>query len=245
MSNRPLSKRPYRLLLLVVAVSVMAIIAAKTLGGTGYLGEARHQTSHAIRGFLRQHGQAGAIALLYVEESGVPMPVPGDAFVFYVGHRLSPDPIAWVVAWLGFVAAVVLGSTNLYLIARRWGWHLARGRPGRIFHLTPTRLARAERWFQRWGFWALLVGRHVPGMRVPLTLAAGTFEFPYRTFVLSVGLSAATWAAIFLVLGAQIGDDLQAMVEVHQGLGAVLLVVVLAVFVAYLALRLRGGPATD
>jgi membrane protein DedA with SNARE-associated domain len=82
-------------------------------------------------------------------------------------------------------------------------------------------------------------------MRVPLTLAAGTFGFPYRIFVLSVGLSAATWAAIFLVLGAQIGDDLQAMVEVHQGLGAALLVVVLGGFVGYLVLRLRGGPVAD
>jgi membrane-associated protein len=243
--NRSLSKRPSRLLLLVLAVAALAIITAVALGATGYLGDFRHQTAHALRGFLRQHGQAGAIALLYAEESGVPMPVPGDAFVFYVGHRLSSDPLAWGVAWLGFVAAVVLGATNLYLIARRWGWRLARGRPGRIFHLTPTRLARAERWFQRWGFWALLVGRHVPGMRVPLTLAAGTFEFPYRTFVLSVGISAATWAAIFLVLGAQVGDDLQALIEVHQGLGTALVVVVLGVFVGYLVLRLRGGQVTD
>ena len=244
MSYRSLSWRPSRLLLLVVTVGALAIVAAVALGGAGYLGELRHQTAHAIRGFLRQHGQAGAIALLFVEESGVPMPVPGDAFVFYVGHRLSPDPFAWAVAWLGFVAAVVLGASILYLIARRWGWRLARGRPGRIFHITPTRLERAERWFRRWGFWALLVGRHVPGMRVPLTLAAGTFDFPYRTFVLSVGLSAATWAAIFLVLGAQIGDDLQAMIEVHQGLGTALVLVVLGVFIAYLVLRLRGGPAT-
>src|SRR6202022_4056693 len=143
------------------------------------------------------------------------MPVPGDAFVFYVGHRLSGDPLAWGVAWLGFVTAGVLGATNLYLISRRWGWRLARGGPGRIFHVTPDRLARAEGWFQRWGFWALLVGRHVPGMRVPLTLAAGTFGFPYRTFVLSVGVSAAAWAAILRVLGPQIGGGLPALVEVH------------------------------
>jgi membrane-associated protein len=245
LTNRNLSSRPRRLLLVVITVAVVAIVAVVVLGASGYLGDLRHQTAHALRGFLRQHGQAGAIGLLYVEESGVPMPVPGDAFVFYVGHRLSSDPLAWLVAWLGFVLAVVLGATNLYLIAKRWGWRLTRGRVGRVFHITPTRLARAERWFQRWGFWALLVGRHVPGMRVPLTLAAGTFGFPYRTFVLSVGISAATWAAIFLVLGAQIGDDLQAMVEVHQGLGAALLVVVLAVFVGYLVLRLRGGPVAD
>ena len=221
------------------------IIAVVALGSMGYLGEIRHESSRILRTFLKQHGQAGAVGLLYVEESGIPMPVPGDAFVFYVGHRLGSDPLQWLVAWLGFIAAVVLGSTNLYLIARRWGWRLARGRPGRIFHVTPARLERAERWFQRWGFWALLIGRHIPGMRVPLTVAAGTFEFPYRIFALAVGISAATWAAIFLFLGNQVGDDLQALAELHQGLGTALLVVVLVVFVTYLVLRLRQGPAAE
>jgi membrane protein DedA with SNARE-associated domain len=237
--------RPSWLLLVGVGIGIAVIVAVVLLGSKGYLREIRHQSASVIRGFLKQHGEAGAIGLLYIEESGVPMPVPGDAFVFYVGHRLSSDLVAWLAAWLGFIAAVVLGATNLYLIARRWGWRLARGRPGRVFHVTPARLARAERWFKRWGFWALLIGRHIPGMRVPLTVAAGTFEFPYRLFALSVGISAATWAAIFLFLGNQVGDDLQAMAEVHQGLGTALVLIVLAVFVTYLVLRLRQAPEAD
>jgi membrane protein DedA with SNARE-associated domain len=232
------------LILVGVGVAIVAGIAVVALASSGYLSAIRHGSAVLLRGFLRQHGQAGAIGLLYIEESGVPMPVPGDVFVFYVGHRLSSDPLAWLVAWLGFVGAVVLGATNLYLIARRWGLRLANGRPGRIFHVTPARLARAERWFERWGFWAMLIGRHIPGMRVPLTVAAGTFGFPYRLFVLAVGISTATWAAIFLFLGNQVGDDLQAMAQVHQGLATAAVVVVIALFVAYLLRRLLQRPAT-
>jgi membrane protein DedA with SNARE-associated domain len=238
------SRRSPGLILIGVGVAIAVVIAVVALGSSGYLSGIRHASASLLRGFLRQHGQAGAIGLLYIEESGVPMPVPGDAFVFYVGHRLSAEPLAWVVAWLGFVGAVVLGATNLYLIARRWGLRLATGPPGRIFHMTPARLARAERWFERWGFWAMLIGRHIPGMRVPLTVAAGTFGFPYRFFVLAVGISTATWAAIFLYLGNQVGGDLQAMAEVHQGLATAVVVVVLALFVAYLVRRLLQRPAT-
>jgi len=42
-------------------------------------------------------------------------------------------------------------------------------------HLTPQRLERAEGWFVRWGAWALIFGRHIFGLRVPLTVAAGTY----------------------------------------------------------------------
>ena len=45
----------------------------------------------AARDFLRQHGPLAAVGLLYLEESGVPMPVPGDFFVMYLGHREAGD----------------------------------------------------------------------------------------------------------------------------------------------------------
>ena len=46
--------------------------------------------------------------------------------------------------------------------------------------LTPARINRAQGWFERWGPAALVFGRHVPGLRVPLTVGAGM----HRDFVL-------------------------------------------------------------
>src|SRR5258708_4556634 len=83
---------------------------------------------------------------------------------------------AWLTAWLGLIGVVVRGATNLFFISKRYGRRLAEGRLGEVVHLNSERLARAERWFKRYGVFAIIFGRHIPGFRVPITVAAGVLR---------------------------------------------------------------------
>jgi membrane-associated protein len=179
---------------------------------------------------LQGKGYLGATALLYLEESGVPMPVPGDFFVMYVGRATGGKVLPLLGAWLLLITVVVLGATNLYLLARRFGRRWAEGRLGRILHLTPERLASAERAFHRWGVLAIVFGRHIPGFRVPITIVAGTLRAPYPVFAASVAVSTAVWAGVFLIVGVTVGDRVSAFLAAHRGtywlVGAVVAIVV-------------------
>jgi len=159
----------------------------------------------AIVRALPRFGAPVAFALLYVEESGVPLPVPGDVAIVYLGHVLAGSPARLVGAWAGLIAAVVAGASNLYLIARRWGRPLLTSWGGPLFDLDAERLTRIEGWFDRWGPLAIIFGRHVFGFRVPITAAAGLFKVPYPLFVLSVAISSAPWAAAWLWVGVRFG----------------------------------------
>jgi len=161
-----------------------------------------------LRDVVGRYGYLGGFLLIYAEESGVPLFVPGDVFLVYVGHRLPSNFWVWLAAWSGFVTVVVLGSMNLYLLSRRVGRRVIAHPVGRFLHLTPDRLARAEAGFRRWGPWAVIVGRHVPGLRVPITVAAGILGMELRTFLVCVGISSAIWAAIFLALGIAYGESI-------------------------------------
>ena len=44
--------------------------------------------------------------------------------------------------------------------------------------ITDEKLAQAERIFKRWGPWAIIVGRHIPGMRIVLSALAGILNVP-------------------------------------------------------------------
>src|SRR6202045_5243928 len=102
------------LLAAVVAVALFAILE-------GDLPEAFGDGAPLV-GFLRRRfGLAAAFVLLYLEESGVPMPMPGDVFVMYAGHHSAQSLLTLLAAWLGLVAVVVLGASHLYFISRRWG----------------------------------------------------------------------------------------------------------------------------
>src|SRR5215213_189711 len=70
------------------------------------------------------------------------------------GHEIS-EPV-W--AYLAMALAGTLG----YLVGSIGGWAIGLygGRPylerhGRWLHLSPEALGRAERWFDRWGDWAV------------------------------------------------------------------------------------------
>ena len=146
---------------------------------------------------IGRQSHLGAFALLYLEESGIPLPAPGDVFVIYVGVHVPLALPFWFAAWLGLICVVVLGATNLYLVSRVVGRRVLENRFARLAHLTPARLALAESRFQRRGVLAIIFGRHIPGFRVPLTVVAGTLKFPYRLFVPSVAVSTAIWLTWF------------------------------------------------
>jgi membrane protein DedA with SNARE-associated domain len=192
---------------------------------------------------LRQDGYLVGFALIYIEESGVPLFIPGDAFLAYVGHRLPHNVPAFLVAWVGFVLAVTFGATNLYLLSRRYGRRLLEHRLAGVLHLTPERMETAEHSFRRWGPWALIFGRHILGLRVPLTVAAGVLKLPYGTFAISVAVSSALWAGAFLLLGLFFGDSVERSLRSHPllyfagGVAIVVVVVVVAV------VRARRRPA--
>jgi membrane protein DedA with SNARE-associated domain len=193
----------------------------------------------SIGDLLKRHGYLAGFFLIYVEESGIPLFIPGDAFLLYVGHRLPHNVPALVAAWLGMTLAVILGASNLYLFSRRYGRRLLEHRFAGLLHLTPDRMVRAEISFRRWGPWALIVGRHVPGVRLPLTVAAGILELEYRVFAISVAVSSAAWTAAFLVLGAVFGDDVERSIRSSPALYGVLGLAAILLVAAVVAVRAR------
>lgn len=225
--------------ILLAVILVIGLLAEND--ASGEIGDA----DASIGALLAQYGYLAGFALIYIEESGIPLFIPGDAFLVYVGHSLPYSFPVLFAAWLGFVIAVVLGATNLYLLSRRYGRRLVEHRLAKYLHLTPARMVSAEHWFRRYGPWALIFGRHIPGFRVPLTVAAGILELPYRIFVISVAVSSSAWAGAFLLIGAIFGTSLMNSIRSNP---LVYVAVVCAVVVAVAAVAVvqarRHAPAS-
>src|SRR6516164_4559924 len=82
---------------------------------------------------FNQHQLALLFVLLAIEESGIPIPVPGDTFVLLAGDQarhLGPHSLAVLAA---STAAVVVGSSVLFCVVR-WGGRPLVERYGRYLH---------------------------------------------------------------------------------------------------------------
>ena len=163
-----------------------------------------------------------AVTGIYLEESGLPMPVPSEVSVGYLGQRLSNNPFALFATWLGLTVLIVLGSTNLFVASRKFGQRLINGRIGTALQLTPSRVARAQSWFARWGPLAIGLSRYVPGLRWGMAVTCGILGVSYRTFWFSTTISAAIWAGVMLTLGLTFGDAIGQTIVAHAWIGLLL-----------------------
>ncbi len=192
--------------------------------------------SRAIGHLFRGHQVVGLFLIIFAEELGIPLPAPGDATITYAGYQTAIGAIPYPLAYLSIVSAATLGSFCLYALSRRYG-HPFFVRFGPYIGLHADRLERAEAAFKRWGPWAIIIGRHVPGFRIVLSAFAGAFEFPPRLFVLCVLISASIWAAIFLELGRMLGSNSRYLFRLFPAhllpLGILLIAIVWLVWVAY------------
>src|SRR5256885_13760708 len=110
-----------------------------------------------------------------------------------------------MAAWLGLIVAGAVGATTLFLSPRRFGRRLVESQFAEYVHLTPERLAKAEQWFKRYGVLAIIFGRHIPGFRIPITVACGIFKVRYPVFAASVAVSTAIWAGVGRIIGVNFG----------------------------------------
>ena len=212
-----LRRRPLYLIALAL-VAVVALLVSAVLYGDlpEFLRGDVPSLGRNMRELIAHYSYLPGFGLLYIEESGIPLPAPGDVFVMFVGIHIPHTVLAWVLAWLGLVTAVTLGATNLFLLSRRFGSRLVHSWIADYAHLTPERLDKAEAWFRRYGVLAIVFGRHIPGFRVPITVAAGTLGVSYRVFAPSVAVSTAIWAGVMLSLGVTIGPRLSVLLVAHS-----------------------------
>ena len=96
--------------------------------------------------------------------------------------------------------------------ARSLGWAIGiyGGRPflerrGRWLHLSPPKLAKAERWFDRWGDWAVFLGRITPVARSFVSIPAGVFRAPLGRYTVLTFIGSTIWCVVFAAIGYAFG----------------------------------------
>jgi membrane-associated protein len=154
--------------------------------------------------FLARWHYAGLFGIILVEEAGVPLPVPGDLFIAAMGVLAHRQGAAFLPTVAVVTAATVLGATVLFLISRHAGRPLLV-KVARRFGYSEVREARLEGWLLRHGAVAVVAGRHVPGLRIVMTVVAGVLRLPPATFVLGTFLAGMLWGALYFWIGYGLG----------------------------------------
>src|ERR1700732_4615203 len=98
------------------SLAAVAVIALVLVGVAIVEGDVPEELTHIgslVIGLLNRFGATACLALLFLEESVTPLPVPGDFYVAFMGRLYGHSLTSLLAAWLGIIAVVVAGSSNL------------------------------------------------------------------------------------------------------------------------------------
>jgi membrane-associated protein len=194
--------------------------ASRTLGAWAY---------PAVAGFAFL--ETGAfVGLLVPGETAV---VVGGVVAERGGVELLPL-IAFV--WL----AAVGGDFVSFLLGRRLGRPFLE-RHGPRFQLGPDRLARVDRFYERHGGKAVLLGRFTGLVRAVSPFVAGASGLALRRFVLWSAAGALLWAATFTLVGYGFSESFAESGETAARIGAGAALAAALGFVAVARLGFLGG----
>jgi membrane protein DedA with SNARE-associated domain len=187
------------------------------------------------------------------------IPIPSEVVLLFAGFAVADPVLAAHSAGAGthhhltFVGVVLaallgtmLGSWIAYAVGRAGRLELFE-RHGERFHVGPTQIASADRWFARYGSWAVLLGRMIPVVRAFISLPAGAARMPLGRFSVLSFIGAIPWVVGLVLAGEALGRNWEDARKAFEYVDYVILALIV-LGIAYLLVRRRRGrrsPATD
>ncbi|WP_368499095.1 DedA family protein [Herbiconiux sp. A18JL235] len=170
--------------------------------------------------------------------------LPGDTLLFFTGlltyTGAVPVPIALVVAAVAFAA--FSGDQLGFVIGRRAGPSVFERRDSGFF--SRKNVDRTQRFFDRFGGWAVTIARFVAVVRTFAPVAAGVGKMKYSHFIGYNALGAVLWSTLVIGVGYALGSipEVAAIVERYMEWVLIGLVVVTvgSAVIAYLRQRSRA-----
>jgi membrane protein DedA with SNARE-associated domain len=170
----------------------------------------------------------------------------GQSVVFF-GERISSGFWAFVVMALAGTIGNTVGSVGGWAIGA-FGGRPYLERHGRWLHVNRSRLARADRWFERFGEAAVFLGRVTPVVRSFISIPAGIARMEIVRFTVLTFLGCVPWCFGLAAVGWGFGSHYE---RFHHDFRYVEYAVaaLLVAAVVYLVLRRRatklGRRASD
>lgn len=145
---------------------------------------------------LESHKDQAWIVAMCIIIGDVVLPLPSDITVFTLGILYGPLKGGALGSLATFIAGII-------------GFYIARlmGEKGALFLLGKDDLERANRFYEKWGFLAVALGRAIGGPAEYLVIAAGLTKMSPIKVISAIFIGGASSSFFMAYLGSQASDS--------------------------------------
>lgn len=202
------------------------------------------QLEYQILGFISQVynslGWHGVVLLMALESANIPIPseiiMPFSGWILIRDQGLGASYV--VVAGLYGALGCTIGSVVSYWVGA-WGGRPLVERYGKYVLLSHHDLDLADRWFNKYGDWAVFIARLLPVVRTFISFPAGVSRMSFAKFTLLSFLGSFPWSLGLAYGGYVLGDNWEDLRRVMRPFDIPILAAALALVVFFVYHRLR------
>jgi len=152
--------------------------------------------------------QAGGLPVLFVVMivQALAVPIPSE-FILICGGAAFGLIAGWLVGAIGSVVAASL----CFYVSRKGG------RPVALRFVGEGGMKFADNWFDRWGMWAVLLGRFAPVIPFdPISYGAGLTQMEFRSFLIPTVIGTFPRAFFYAFLGNYFSGTLEKLMNYYS-----------------------------
>src|SRR5690242_3857908 len=190
-----------------------------------------------MESFLTSAGYAGLILFAFLEAACIP--ISSEITFGFAGVLAYQGHLNLALVIIVGTLAELAGSYASYAVGRVGGRPLVH-KLGRYVLVTESDVARAERFLEGRGAWAIVVGRMLPFVRAFISIVAGLVRVPAGRFGILSLIGTVIYATTLSSIGYALGSAWQ---SVNHGLtvaGYILFALIVIAIVGFVLYRLRA-----
>jgi membrane protein DedA with SNARE-associated domain len=185
-------------------------------------------------------GYTGVVLLMGIESACIPL--PSEVIMPFSGYLVSTGRFRlWAVALAGAVGCN-LGSLVAYYVGSLGGRPLVE-KYGRYLLVTQHDLAMADRFFARYGDWAVFTARLLPVIRTFIAFPAGVSRMNVVRFHVYTFLGSLPWCWVLAFAGLKLGERWSTLRLYFHRFDTVLGIVIVVVAVWFIRNRWKNRLA--
>jgi membrane protein DedA with SNARE-associated domain len=124
----------------------------------------------------------------------------------------------------------------MYYVGKVFGEKIIRS--GKIKFIHQDDIEKADRWFNKYGYYVITANRFLPGTRSVISFFSGVHELNVWKTFLYAAISAFAWNVLIIFFGMQVGQNIE-IIDYYLSTYSNIIIAISAVVIGYLAFRVH------
>jgi membrane protein DedA with SNARE-associated domain len=182
---------------------------------------------------ISQMGYLGIILTMGIESACIPL--PSEIIMPFSGYLVFAGRFSLVGVAVAGALGCLVGSVATYWVGI-WGGRPFIQKYGKYVLISHKDLAKADRFFDKYGEWAIFFSRLLPVIRTFISLPAGIAKMNFFKFIVYTFVGSLPWCFMLAYVGKVLGQNWGG-IRVYFRRADIFIVIVIALGILYFLYR--------